>query len=348
MGVMSNFEAPDLKTITNPVINHYQPEFLGQGGHNLVYAVSKHPTVVKIDGDQTLLFTKFNLEGYPLSPEEKLALLANYHDRYSKLVTAFGREHFPNQRKIITNIPMSKELLQDLGERFPNNQLTPAELEDFSGETTSSLLTIQSLVPELALPTTISLTASRPKTPETLTQDKYVVALRNLTTLGELFDNKGVTNSPILDFRAVYPSLWPLLQTAYGSEAEAFEPVLTDFLGKAINYTVTTGEVLDIASPGNVIFYKNREGDWTYLLPDALTHQPPLSGSATRDFEETYNNAHTKTGVVDLTRFRSTFNSITGINALAGIFGFGDLIKLPSSTDFTYEDVFELLKKSYL
>lgn len=345
---MSILEGPNLSSLNCPIIHHYEPKFLGQGGHNLVYAVSNHPSVVKVDGDQTLLFTKFDLEGNPLSPEEKLTLLTNHQARYNLLANAFGREHFPHQRKTITDLPMSKKLLQDLGQRFPNNQLSPAELEKFRGKTTTSLLTIQNRIPELALPTTISLTAPRPKFLDTLLQDKYVVALQNLTTLGELFDNQGLTDSPILDFKVAYPSMWPLLQTAFGQEASTFEPVLIDFLGKAVNYTKTTGEVLDIASSGNVIFYKNQAGDWTYLLPDALTHQPPLSGSAIRDFTQTYINAHTQTGRVDLIRFRSTFNSITGINALAALFGLTDLIKLPSDANFTYEQVFELLKKSYL
>lgn len=135
----------------------------------------------------------------------------------------FGKEHVPNQRKILAKIPLTHDIQEDMwwrsGDKFDHLKISEAW----------ALVTIQKKV-------------------EAITTSSYTALVADMGREGEE------------DFRDVL---------ALSEQDPGLRVALKEFTAKAIDYSASTGQILDIFGKDNVIFFKEGER-WTYSLIDAL------------------------------------------------------------------------------
>ncbi len=154
--------------------------------------------------------------------------------------------------------------------------------------------------------------------------DDYV-RLNNQTLMGK----EGLDKD--LFYKSVHGQTRELLKEA--EQDSELKEVLRDFVGRTIDFTNSTGQMLDLAGPGNVRVYKTKEGKWDYLLVDVFAGgEWSLAAEAARDL------VHLKVSlprevVTDMT---NGLNYARAVNGMAKALGVEKRIDL-----FDGKDMFE-------
>ena len=268
-----NFE---VSGINHPRIEKYKPEFVGYGGQHVVYSLPDYPNkVVKVEADMLLRSTEGRLKtGKPASSEIVQERLDTQNKRIQALRDHFGVEHTLEQSSHYLKVPVSKELFSQLYKRYRKGFEIPLELANFEGNQSWSIVSIQEKLPELSEPSRMSVTSGYAEKRSDVTSPDFIEAYDQVTNQTIIDTSKSGTIIPE-DIVRLHAHMESLLSTAKNDPN--LQNTIRDFVQKSVQYTKDTGEMLDLAGQDNVIFFKDKNGNWTYNLPDALYPSPPIS-----------------------------------------------------------------------
>ncbi len=251
--------------LEHPTLAKYQPVFMAAGGEHVVYEIPGHPDiVVKAELHPTIHQIRQNArQGLPLdhiTEMHKLLARAYLQEQtlvQQKMVTAFGREHLPQQKAFLKKVPVSEAILK--AAKMPKEYPGPREVW--------SMIKVQKREKELAddhFTLTFEYAEGRTEDPEL-----YRRATKALVW-GEESDEEIEVEGR--DYYLQAQDQGELFKLLYDSEDDVeLREQLAEFTQKAIAYTQNTGEILDLAGEDNVAFVK-KGGHWTYRLIDAAAY----------------------------------------------------------------------------
>ncbi len=255
-----------IESIDSSVIDHYKPKYIGMGGEQVVFEVPKNPSVVvKVHKRLIEEYLQFvNLQGIELGEitddaEDKLEdVLENFRE-LRKGVEEYFPGHTLKQKEYIGKVPINQEII---------NEIIDDSHKDISSKKVGDVYTvlrIQERLPEYALDEDAKSFCG-----------KYVeMGMKDIdreTYERHFHEFIADQESDVFD-QELFLSMVPrdtkdiLLQSR---DQEELENVLKDFVIRAIRMANETGHIIDLAGERNVIFYMNEEGNWAYIMPDAV------------------------------------------------------------------------------
>lgn len=324
----------EVKEMESPVIEHYQPQYLAQGGEHIVYQIPDHPNVVaKVLADSVRTVIGTNAErGLPADTltdelrESGAEYIKKESDRFSKLKDVFGKEHVLNQKKSIAKLPINEKILEEL---FHGNP--PAHPEEVYG-----IVVVQEAAQEFRDKNRLTVVSGYAEKSDINPELYHSVNAKLL--LGE-----DVSKEEFLELQS-NNHLVKLLEKSESDDS--LKKAIKDFVVHAIEYTEKTGETLDLAGSDNVIFF-DKDGTWNYKLVDALYPQRS-------DMIERTKNAIEQIQMMGITEPQNTnilmnsLNYIRTINGLAGLLGVEKRIKIiPEDDDIKDLDFLSLIKLEF-
>jgi hypothetical protein len=312
------------------LVEHYKPTFFARGGDHLVYTVDDHPDVViKASSFKIKDILSENIErgNSPdaLTEEQRESLeqeIAEKNAQIRQLREYFGRDHTLPERRCLMKVPITKTLLDEIFVGDWKNRKTPTAAEQVS-ELWSTVI-VQKRAEEIDDPNHLSfhfgsfLEERPPLDPEEYNKlnDVFISLKKEDPALAEqlfsLQDNPETHNLTAAIERAkTDPQLAQVLQ---------------ELVQKMIGYAQDTGNILAMAGEDNIILH-NREGQWNYLLVDALpVHNEPV-------FHEAQNIVRKYANSEILTKYEKTLlmkamNFVRVTNGLAEKLGMEDRLHL--------------------
>lgn len=282
--------APD----EHPVYERYALKLLGRGGSQIVYSNDKHPnTAIKANfGDiRRLIFHNAQFAGRRLNHVPK-----DLHADRQSVVRAlngqkietrrfFGR-HVLRSRMYSATIPVPTRIvgqvrdeMSDLPSRFAPSGVFASPLHELGDAPTidfPALILLQEKTDFYDRPDALSVQgfyAENASVNPDLDEDTYSRA--NLRWLECGFQAERRFDRDLLLATQRTPDkdvLAELLRTA--DRDPEFHAQLREFVALAADYTNKTGRALDILGSDNVLFARNDEGNWDYLLVDAEYPSP--------------------------------------------------------------------------
>ncbi len=245
------------------LIKHYQPKFLEKGGSHLVYEIPEHQNIVVkasiYDIKDILLGEK--------SKDEVEKEVSMYNNKIGELRNSFGKEHMVQERCYLMQIPISKDLLDEIFKTDWLKRKPPEGYESLNEVWTSVI--IQEKVPEIIDPNHTSLNfGSYLEDGEELDNEEY-------SKLNDIFiiDGSDIKPDDLERFFNMQDDprkghLRDIVEQA--KKGERLKQTLKDFVIHAIDFAKETGNILALAGNDNVIFYKKDDNTWNYLLIDAI------------------------------------------------------------------------------
>jgi hypothetical protein len=295
-----------------PMVENYKPELIGEGAEHLVFSIANHPKIVgKVANAEIAWVVRYNVE-HGLAPEiltdEIRQLMEKKNDRQRQGISLL-REYFPGmvpmQRVFITTIPATNGLLRMIAGPVPF---------------------IDSREP-FAIPVRMNVQGRLPL--EDIEQNGTDICFRYLeraSISGEEYEESGgvldgsIAGEVYLRRDFVGTKLLALMQ-----EDEKAKMVMRDFVQRALEYTLSTGEILDLAGAHNAVLFK-RNTDWKILLPDALYGMPGvwcLAKEAMEDFLQGEG-----LNAIEGNCLMNALNYAKLINALADVLGIQEKLKI--------------------
>jgi len=322
----------DMADVKHPRVEKYKPEFVGVGGQYVVYSLPDYPNhVVKVEADMLLRTTEGRLKtGKAPNLEVVQQRLNEQNRRIGALREHFGPEHALEQSSHYLKVPVNKRLISEVYARHRKGTTPPSEMLNFEGNESWSIVSVQEKCPELSDPNRMSVTSGYAETREEANKPDFQDTYRQVTQ-ETIFDTKSKGTVIPEDLARLHPRLEKPLFAA--KDDPEFRDCLKDFAKKSIQYTLDTGEALDLAGQDNVIFFKNSEGKWSYKLPDALYPSPPLNSEGkVKEVQDIIAHASTD-GVNALNNgernvLMNTVNYVRVVNGLANWLGVEERINL--------------------
>lgn len=265
---MERFNLSDLKN--TPLKEYF---FLGKGGEHLVYTspeVKEKKKVAKIDMESLLGATREKIKnGMAPSKETARPFIDEKNRRLEELKRAFGVDHVPYQKAYYLNVPINKRLLIEINNKFDGQsiQLTQDEVEKFNDDQTWAIVVIQDKLVEFADPNRISFASGYAENNDEIKDEAHLEDYLNVTSLSVL----NLNSSEQIDIdkaKNIHSGISEVVETA--KTDPVLKEQLKDFVAKSVQYSNQSGEILDIAGSDNVFFAKDTEGNFNYLIPDAL------------------------------------------------------------------------------
>lgn len=323
----------DVSGIKHPRIEKYKPTFEGAGGYQIVYGSYRFPDrVLKVDARDLLLSIDADYRSYN-DAKDQGDILDREGKRFEDLKAVFGANHVLNQSVQLVKMPISKEYIKDVAERYGGNIDIP-DIDSFIGDQVWTIAIVQERTGLLTKPGRLSLTGGYAEQRPILT-DHFVESYGRLTN-STVIEPKTRAKVDPKELSMVQQHMQGVMQEM--GKDELLKVIVTDFVKKAVEYTQKTGEILDIAGKDNVIFYKNDEGVWTYKLIDAMF---PANGhaiikEAKEAFENFSKNGPDSVESVAKGILYNTINYVRTINGLAGILGVSERVDI-SPSEFRHD-----------
>lgn len=250
-----------LKATDHALVEKYKPTYLAKGGEHVVYEIPGKPNlVVKADTEPIRRVQYENDKaGTPLDTltpaqlEGMTDLLQEDKDRYRALTDHFGRTHVLGMRQAILNVPMTPDFITQIhGRELARAKDTHAAW---------AIVKVQERAHEIGDARTREWSAGYA---EAFVSDPDAYA----RTTRALLENDASVSYNEDEFRIMLPE-----RARYVFSEVAFDPELLeamrDFVNRAMDYTIATGEILDLAGSNNVTVFPEGN-DWNYHLVDAL------------------------------------------------------------------------------
>jgi hypothetical protein len=162
------------------------------------------------------------------------------------------------------------------------------------------------------------------------------VRLNNQT----LLDTEDVDTK--LFFKCLHGTTAELLIEA--REDEELKNVLQDLVGKIIDFTNSSGQMLDIAGQGNMRVYKDKNGKWGYLMMDVYAGG---DWSLTVEAAQELVNVHSSLPPETVSDLANGLNYARTINGMASVLGVKKRIKLLDAQK-TYESTVRVFSRATL
>jgi hypothetical protein len=242
------------------LVSKYKPKFLGYGGEHVVFSLPGHPNVVakvhkgSLEGSvQRYVEDGQGFDVVPEGFEEAKAVFLQKERAVQKNLQKHFGDAIPRERPVGMRVPVTIPILEASIDR----DLARAVPDDV--HEVLALVRIQERAPEAALsPEAVQTSFQYLEKNVDLDQDVYASITAMLHDGTELFDEEVLPNV-MKGSDAFVRQL---------SEEPGLAKVIRDFAEHAIGYSEETGELLDLAGPGNVIFYQEDDA-WKCLMIDA-------------------------------------------------------------------------------
>lgn len=235
---------------SHPVVELAKPEFMGEGGEHIVFSLGDHPEVVaKVDRD-AIIHALRNREVEPAQIESDL-----HRERTAieQMREYFG-EAVLKEQPVFMTVPLdTKALHAIIGDEHPD---LPEGIQEIP-----ALVRLQDRLPE------------RPKGTHDLSpRFRYLEIQRQGISTEEYERFLTIDEKNAEDYlKGMCPNFFAALHKE--PRDDKLIRVVRDFVGKTSSYVRETGEMLDLAGPGNIVFLhdQDREGkdQWRLLMPDA-------------------------------------------------------------------------------
>ena len=302
---------------------------IGKGGEHVVFEDIRYPNyIVKIDFIESLpvLYAVAQGQGPLQKAVAELKDKAKIHScRLRELQSYFPSGSVPLEIVAVKNIPLRTDvvlaLMHDRNLQVPKKLIVPPSLP--------LLCTIQR---RIILPKDkIDIYSSYSELNRTISLDYYAAGHRLLAGAEAIGPADREARNKII--RYIYPSLGSLMKKLV--DDPNFMRALADYIRRAMRYTLDTGEIIDMAGGGNVMFFKNDDGYWQPFLMDVLSppelnveliHQTALLIKHGQDVD-----IHTKANTLNV------LNYIRFANALAILSNITDRLEVRGMSDITPE-----------
>lgn len=258
-------QLPDQEIFTLTDVNHeltnkFQPEFVARGGEHVVYNIQDHPDIVakaSVDTITSLITENMannNPPDYMGGSEMRRAevFLQEEDRRYKQLRESFGKEHTLAQKKYRLKVPVTPQILDEIFEGHSPAIITEAW----------AVVAIQKRSKALKDLDHLSVIAGYSEMEE-VNPDEYI------KQTDQLFIHPEGDGFDLEEFKRVQSKkeLHDILDQV--ATDDRLKETLKDFVLRSIEYTLQTGETLDLAGTDNVAVYK-QDGKWSHELLDAL------------------------------------------------------------------------------
>lgn len=239
---------------------------IGKGGEHMVFEDLMFPNyVLKVDFIESLPLLHASSRGSVAleSALEKLKLTAEEHNRRLKILqNYFPSGSVPLELVAIKDIPLNAEVvlsvMKDRNLDIPKNLKVPDSLP--------LLCTIQRRI-DLPKENRINVYSSYAELNRTILEEYYIQGHDLLIGKEEArIADRGEVEKIIA---YIYPSLRFVIEKIK-TDQELKEAVF-DYVGRVVQYSLDTEEIVDMAGGGNVLFIKNQEQRWQPFLMDALS-----------------------------------------------------------------------------
>jgi len=342
-----------LDKVEHEAVDKYHPQVLDKGGEHVVYTVEGHrDVVVKVaTGPLKDTLDKIFYKKYQKTHHKERAVsrqdfqetifdekdimkkdIASGVKRYERMREWFGKEHVLPQRRVIAEVPLTKEIIDELYENK-----SPGFIDKVK-----AIITVQKYTKEVNDPEHLAIVsgyAEQGGVPEKM----YSKATQHLIfgkTPEQKIDQKELLKvQSTLDLKKLFSAL---------EKNEEIKKALKEFVIKAIAYSQETGEILDIAGHDNIIFYKKdhdkKEGAWTHLLIDAIYPGSPDIIDKSKEVLSAISSGQT-IGVNEKIILLNSFNYIRTINGLAEQLGVEERIQIaPEGMKEEHIDFLKIIK----
>lgn len=239
---------------------------IGKGGEHVVFEDLMFPNfVLKVDFIESLPLLHTVSRGAAAFEEAlgRLKLKAEEHNKRLKILQSyFPSGSVPLELVSVKDIPLNTEVvlsvMKDRNLDIPKNLKVPASLP--------LLCTIQRRI-DLPKDNRVNIYSSYAELNRTILPEYYVQGHDLLVNTEENPVSDRDEMEKIIAY--IYPSLRFLIEKIkVDIELKAS---LFDYVGRVIQYSLDTEEIVDMAGGGNVLFIKNKEQRWQPFLMDALS-----------------------------------------------------------------------------
>ncbi len=307
----------------NELVKHYRPKFLARGGDHLVYEVAGHPDVIikastfKIK-DILTSNAENNLPLNSFSGDIKIEIekeIADKNAQVKQLRKYFGEKHTLTERRYAMQVPVTKELLDEIFKDDWKNRTTPQGLEGVQ-EAWSSVI-VQERADEVNDPDHLGLYFGGFLEEREYDQDEYK-KLNEALIKSDTQSDEDIGRFLKLQDSPETHALQDMLTRA--ETAPDLKETLKELIVKMISYAEETGNILALAGKDNIILYQKND-KWNYLLVDALPiHNEPVFIDAQKIIHKFASGEkitkHEKTLLMKAMNFTRTIN---GLSASLGV-----------------------------
>jgi len=239
---------------------------IGKGGEHIVFEDLMFPNfVLKVDFIESLPLLHAVSRGTAAYEEAlgKLKLKAEEHNKRLKILQSyFPSGSVPLELVSVKDIPLNTEVvlsvMKDRNLDIPKNLKVPASLP--------LLCTIQRRI-DLPKDNRVNIYSSYAELNRTILPEYYVQGHDLLVDTEENPVSDRDEMEKIIAY--IYPSLRFLIEKIKADQE--LKEILFDYVGRVIQYSLDTEEIVDMAGGGNVLFIKNQEQRWQPFLMDALS-----------------------------------------------------------------------------
>ncbi|MFA6161121.1 MAG: hypothetical protein WC766_02975 [Patescibacteria group bacterium] len=303
---------------------------LGKGGEHIVFEDVRFPNyVLKVDFIESLpvLYAQTKGRDAVESAVRKLHDKAQEHNQRLKILRSyFSSGSVPLELVGVKELPLSEEIvlgvMRDRRLDIPQKMFVPERLP--------LLCTIQH---KIILPkdSRVDIYSSYAELNRTILLEYFADGHRLLAGSESIGPVEGQAREKIILF--IYPSLRPVVEKLK-SDAD-FKRAVGHYVKRAMAYSVDTGEIIDMAGGGNVLFILNEDRVWQEFLMDALS--PPelnfklLKQSALKLKHDQELDVHDKANTLNV------INYVRFANALAMLTDLPDRLDVAGMTEISPE-----------
>lgn len=239
---------------------------IGKGGEHLVFKDLMFPNfVLKVNFIESLPLLHAVSRGNAAYAEAlaKLKLKADEHNKRLKILQSyFPSESVPLELVSVKDIPLNAEVvlsvMKDRNLDIPKNLKVPDFLP--------LLCTIQRRI-DLPKENRVNIYSSYAELNRTILPEYYAQGHDLLVGVEDIPFSGRDEMEKIIAY--IYPSLRFLMEKIKADQE--LKESLLDYVGRVIQYSLDTEEIVDMAGGGNVLFIKNQEQRWQSFLMDALS-----------------------------------------------------------------------------
>ncbi len=241
---------------------------IGKGGEHVVFEDLMFPNfVLKVDFIESLPLLHAVSRGGVAYEEalDKLKLKAEEHNRRLKILQGyFPSGSVPLELVSVKDIPLNAEVvlsvMRDRNLDIPKNLKVPDSLP--------LLCTIQRRI-DLPKENRVNIYSSYAELNRTILPEYYIQGhdlLAGVSTEDALTADRDQMEKIIV---YIYPSLRFLIEKI--KVDQDLKESVFDYVGRVVQYSLDTEEIVDMAGGGNVLFIRNHEQRWQPFLMDALS-----------------------------------------------------------------------------
>jgi hypothetical protein len=240
---------------------------IGKGGEHIVFEDLRFPNfVLKVDFIESLTVLYAQNKG-PEAIDKAVSELrekAEGHNRRLKILQSFFPSgSVPLEISAVKELPLSEDVI--LGVMHDRNLDLPKKLK--VPPSAHLLCTLQRKINLTG--EKVNIYSSYAELNRTILPEYYAEGHRLLASSQAIGPVDTAAREKIILY--IYPSLRSVLTKM--KEDKGLKQALGHYVKRAMEYSVKTGEIIDMAGGGNVIFIRDEDHEWQPFLMDALS--PP-------------------------------------------------------------------------